>query len=366
MLFLQISEWFLRRGERGLFMLSVIACFGAGAFLGAYMLHLVPEVDHLLHEFWLDPSGIDYPMAQLLVGLGFFLLVFIEQGIHALNDRMDKKAASNQDSPTFDIAVVENGKGQQNPGCQETAMGVDSTASECGVQPASSKPMAHVNSVASIATIDSCADLVEEEENRGEKMGAMKAVVLFVALSSDCVFEGLSLGLQSSEAGVWNLVIAILSHEVVISFMLGLELLKHYRPRQVFWLGFAYAMMNPVGIATGTAIHAFVGGDDVFEVVSGVLQALCGGVFIYVTFIEILAREFVGSNSVIKTGAVFAGFIMMALLALVPTGALEDGHGDLVDATTTATTAMSEFLTTVASWTDWTQLMQVRCLDLDF
>ena len=279
-------------------MLSVIACFGAGVFFGAYMMHLAPDVEHLLQVYWLQPADIDYPFPQLLVGLGFFMLVFIEQAMHSLNDIVDKRASKDEiekasyDNSGLEVSVKVEGA--------ETSKGLPESTSEV-----------------SLATSET--ELVQKK-----KMGAMKAVVMFVALSSDCIFEGLSLGLQSTESGVWNLVIAILSHEVVIAFMLGLELLKHYTPKQVFWLGFFYAMTNPIGISTGTAIHATMGGDEVFEVVSGILQALCGGVFIYVTFIEILSREFVGSSSIIKTSAVFIGFAVMALLKLVPHGTIEE------------------------------------------
>ena len=335
-------------------MLSVIACFGAGAFLGAYMLHLVPEVDHLLHEFWLDPSDIHYPVAQLIVGLGFFMLVFIEQGIHMLNHRVNGKdnESTEKASASDDIATIEAGKTAEDISKSDT--NTDVFVPPSVEETTSSQGIPHVDSRVSISTVGSAADLVreaeEEEEQKGAtNMSAMKAVVLFVALSSDCVFEGLSLGLQSSEPGVWNLVIAILSHEVVIAFMLGLELLKHYRPKQVFWLGFAYAMMNPVGIAIGTTIHAFVGGDDVFEVLAGVLQALCGGVFLYVTFIEILAREFVGNNCIVRTTAVFAGFIMMALLALVPTDHLVDDPDHAIEVTTEAVTTITQHLTSAMS-----------------
>ena len=291
-------------------MLSVIACFGAGVFFGAYMMHLAPDVEHLLQVYWLQPADIDYPFPQLLVGLGFFMLVFIEQAMHSLNDIVDKKADKDQvDKVSYDNSGIQIEVGGAPVPTVEVPVKIEGGDSTKGLPESASQ--------VSLATSET--ELVQKK-----KMGAMKAVVMFVALSSDCIFEGLSLGLQSTEAGVWNLVIAILSHEVVIAFMLGLELLKHYTPKQVFWLGFFYAMTNPIGISTGTAIHATMGGDEVFEVVSGILQALCGGVFIYVTFIEILSREFVGSSSIIKTSAVFIGFAVMALLKLVPHGTIEE------------------------------------------
>ena len=80
-------------------MLSVVACFGVGAFLDAYMLHLLPEVNELLWEAWLEPAGIEYPVPQMLVGMGFFMLLFIEHGIHALKITWTARLPSPLTSP---------------------------------------------------------------------------------------------------------------------------------------------------------------------------------------------------------------------------------------------------------------------------
>jgi len=315
---LKVSSWFISRGEKGVFMLSVVACFGAGVFFGAYMMHLAPDVEHLLQEYWMGPSNIDYPMPQLMVGLGFFLLIFIEQSMHILKDIADKKDEKAA-AKAYDNQAVEFNVGETEISVTLEKIPYDEKMGAPGSIP-------QVASQVSIRTTNSEAELTAEANDNGKKkMGAMKAIVMFVALSADCIFEGLSLGLQSTEAGVWNMVIAILSHEVVIAFMLGLELLKHYTPKAVFWLGFFYAMTNPIGISTGTALHEILGGDDdIFEVVSGILQAMCGGVFIYVTFIEILAQEYVGKSCTTKTVAIFVGFAVMALLKLVPSGSIAE------------------------------------------
>jgi len=324
-------------------MLSVVACFGAGVFFGAYMMHLAPDVEHLLQEYWMGPSNIDYPMPQLMVGLGFFLLIFIEQAMHILNDVADKKDEK-ANSQAYDNKAVEFNVG-------ETEVSVKMEMPDSEKIPYDAKMgapggMKNVPSEASIKTTDSEAELTPDDGKK--KMGAMKAIVMFVALSADCIFEGLSLGLQKTEAGVWNMVIAILSHEVVIAFMLGMELLKHYSPKAVFWLGFFYAMTNPIGISTGTALHEILGGDDdIFEVASGILQAMCGGVFIYVTFIEILAQEYVGKSCTTKTVAVFVGFAVMALLKLVPSGSIEEDPG--VDVGQNVTDVLSTILPEVSS-----------------
>jgi len=283
---LKIEEWFKRRGKRGEWFLSVLACFGGGIFFGVYMMHLGPEVDEIIEEHIEKPYDIHYPIANLLVGLGFFLLVGIDKLMHHFQHSSKNHDAENAASKT--------------------------TGGHSHL---------HLPASPSTATIISVDEQEVEEhvisDTERQSLAGFKAVMMFMALAADSVFEGLALGVQLTETGVWNLVLAILGHEVVIAFMLGLEIRKHYQVGASFWLGFCYALADPIGILVGITISATTGESGSFELVSGVLQAVCCGVFIYVTFLEILAREFAHSSSLIKTVAVFAGFGLMALLTLI-------------------------------------------------
>ena len=343
-------------------MLSVVACFGAGAFLGAYMLHLLPEVNELLCEAWLVPAGIDYPVPQMLVGIGFFMLLFIEHGIHTLNDCIDNKDTKTAQSATNDTAVADAGdispadggkmdvqsKSSGSPIGQEFVIIPISVNQEC------MPPEKLQNSLSPKSTIskDSAPSAKSNEadqvsEGGEEDMSAMKTVVLFVALSFDSVFAGLGLGLQKNEAGVWNMVLAILSHEIVFSFVLVLELLKHHSAKRAFWLGFTYATMAPLGIAAGTAIYVFVGGGDGFIILSGILHALCGGIFLYITFVGILSRELIGNGRTIKILAVVLGYLLLALVKLVPSEGdyIPDDLENDTEQTTAASLHLANILT---------------------
>merc|ERR1712038_450808 len=65
-----VSEWFYKRGENGLMALRVLRCFGGGVFLGNFLLHVTPEVIHLIDDSGVLPS--DYPYPMLFIGGGFF------------------------------------------------------------------------------------------------------------------------------------------------------------------------------------------------------------------------------------------------------------------------------------------------------
>ena len=160
----------------------------------------------------------------------------------------------------------------------------------------------------------------------GDNAGLAGSIILLVAAGCCSVFEGLSLGLQETEQGVWDLTIAILSHEVLLGFSLGIKLCRCITPIRVFLFAIAYGLMTPLGISVGVAIMESQGsdtGDDV-TIASAVLIALTGGVFLYVTFFEILNGEISANSHIAKHIAALCGFALMALISLVPH---EHGHG---------------------------------------
>ena len=75
---IKISDWFASRGERGRDVLSWLMCFGGGVFFATFILHMGPEVRTILHVALLQPNGITYPVADLMMAGGFFLVLFIE------------------------------------------------------------------------------------------------------------------------------------------------------------------------------------------------------------------------------------------------------------------------------------------------
>jgi len=82
---------------------------------------------------------------------------------------------------------------------------------------------------------------------------AMRSVILILALSLHHLFEGMSLGLQRTVTGAFMLLIALLCHETIISFSLGLQFVKcGYTTRQHYITAFACSMVEPIGVAVGT------------------------------------------------------------------------------------------------------------------
>ena len=151
---------------------------------------------------------------------------------------------------------------------------------------------------------------------------ASRSIILLIALSLHHIFEGLSIGLKTNTSAVWHMCICLVSHELIISFSLGMQLIATFRSRlQVVIASALCSIVTPVGIVLGMIIMETGSGDsELVQIVNGLLQSIATGIFIYVTFFEILQDELnrpSGSN-VIKVASVICGFLMISAFGLMP------------------------------------------------
>ncbi len=309
-----VAGAFIRRGETGRKALSILNCFGGGVFFGAYLIIMTPEVRHLLDETLLIPNDITYPLPEFFIGIGFFILMFVEKAVLTANKIKD------------DTHIVPVGPPEMMPQPTDNTLKIN-------------RAITGDKDIEMIADNNGKTDNTPDENNIKDQVnqvvnpphqghshrldktaGPIKTLLLLIGLSLDCVFEGLAVGLQRSTRGVWNMVFAILSHEFVIAFTLGLQLVNYNSSKKVFILSVVYGMTCPIGIAIGTIIYETGGESNTVDVLSGVCQAFSGGVFIYCTFLQILATEITHDAPLRSLIAVLLGFGLMCCLAAVPEG----------------------------------------------
>lgn len=187
--------------------------------------------------------------------------------------------------------------------------------------------------------------MTDEQIDDGHQHGhhhATRSIILILALSLHRIFEGMSIGLQNSVQNVAHLFLAVMCHETVIGFSLGLQFVKsRLNLRRLLVTSFVCSVIMPLGVAFGTAMTESGQQSNSLDVANGILQAIAMGTFIYVTFFEILQEEVDPEDtSVGKIVFIFLGFAMMALLDLIPE---EQVTGSL--ATTVSTIHGSESVT---------------------
>lgn len=306
----KVAAWFQKRGEKGKRFLSCMMCFGGGVFLATYILHMAPEVRYLLQESLMEHYHIVYPVPDLIMAVGFFLVMFMEKIIICINARKGqekKKQEAEVDTAKTDNAInvsvvytnpvvcLENG----DPAFPESKKIPQENTQENGLD-------THGHSHE--------ADLLKDNNST-------RAIVLLVAISFHRTFEGMSMGLQSTVQSVWHLFVAVMCHEVIIGFSMGLEFVRYKWPlKRMFLACLLCNLFMPLGATIGTLVSE-IGNSSAtdFDLLTGVLQGIATGTFIYVTFFEILAVEMdCHSTGMSQPLSVLLGFLVMAALFAIP------------------------------------------------
>lgn len=147
---------------------------------------------------------------------------------------------------------------------------------------------------------------------------------MLTALSIHALLEGLAIGIQDTTAKVMILFTAVISHKLVVSFCLGVELTASQgsKFKNHFLAIFVFSAGSVLGILIGMGLV------DLNDVTDSkflpVLQGIAGGTLLYVTLCEVLPREkarWHQSQSNKAAGlaqllAFTAGFTVMTLMTL--------------------------------------------------
>ena len=349
-----VSPWIINKGAKGERWMCYLMCFGGGIFFGTFLLHMAPEVRYILDTTLLDPNEILYPVTDLIIGLGFFFVLYLEKIVMRINKRrMQKKALKTQQNciafQSKQCAHVcrccREGKpcvgGQTNEAlqgdngefvvCSRIAIQVkeieDAGSDSCSDPAIEEKPSSpdaeqkyDLSNAKEVESNDSHS--MHEHAAAGASHHDVRSLVLIIALSMHHIFEGLSLGLQTTVQRVFTLLIALMCHEMIISFSLGLQFVKcKYSLRRMIVTSFCCSIIMPIGVAVGMIMSEVGATSTALDMANGIIQAFACGTFIFVTFFEILQEEInPHDTSIGKVTGAAIGFIVMALMTLIPDG----------------------------------------------
>jgi len=120
---------------------------------------------------------------------------------------------------------------------------------------------------------------------------SLRSLLLLAALSLHSIFEGLAIGLQENIEEVLQIFAAVVLHKCVIAFGLSLNLVQSkLRTAVVVQLTLIFCLAAPIGLGLGMGVMEF--SDKLSsEILSGILQGIACGTFLYVTFFEVLPHE---------------------------------------------------------------------------
>ncbi|XP_069561772.1 zinc transporter ZIP1 [Brachyistius frenatus] len=270
-------KWFRRTNgtETHRTVLSLISCFAGGVFLAACLLDIIPDyLSDISAELDARKVETSFPLAEFIMAVGFFMVLIMERFV--LNCR-DMSGYHEERAPLIPEIRHSHG-GAASPEVESSGHHV------------------HVDFQAH---------------------SSFRSFMLFLSLSLHSVFEGLAIGLQSTDSKVLEICIAILIHKSIIVFSLSVKLVQSaVRPLWVVAYIGVFALMSPLGIAIGIGVmEAQLAAGTLIQ---AVLEGLAAGTFVYITFLEILPHELNSpGQQLLKVLFVLIGFCIMAALAFL-------------------------------------------------
>lgn len=265
--------------------LSLISCFAGGVFLAACLLDIIPDyLSDISAE--LDSRRVEtsFPLAEFIMACGFFIVLIVERIV--LSCRKDEASREERDP-----LISSHGQGHGHGHGHGYGHGHGHTSS-----------------------LESSGHHIHVDH---QAHSSFRSFMLFLSLSLHSVFEGLAIGLQTTDTKVLQICIAILVHKSIIVFSLSVKLVQSsLRPIWVIAYIGVFAMMSPLGIAVGiivTEAQLTAG-----TLIQAVLEGLAAGTFIYITFLEILPHELNSpENPLLKVLFILLGFSVMAGLTFM-------------------------------------------------
>ncbi|XP_034976410.1 zinc transporter ZIP3 [Zootoca vivipara] len=279
------------KADRSQRIISLCNSFGGGVFLGTSFNALLPAVREKLEEVLKMGNVVtDYPLAETIMLLGFFMTVFVEQLVLTVR----------KEEPSFiDLKTLNAG----------SDAGSDSEFESPFLESASNRHHYHQGSSTSHSS-SQCGLNVHELS----RSTPLRLFSLVFALSAHSIFEGLALGLQEEGHKVMSLFLGVAIHETLVAVALGITMAKTgLTVRQAAKLAGPVSLMIPLGIVIGMGIESRR--NTASSVASVLLQGIASGTFLFVTFFEILAEELEEKNNrLLKVLFLVLGYAVMATL----------------------------------------------------
>ncbi|XP_037083596.1 zinc transporter ZIP3-like [Pollicipes pollicipes] len=295
--------------------LSVANSLASGVFLDLCFLGLIPMVQELFSKLWVELEvSVHYPVGEALVLVGFFLILTVENFAIWLQGRGQQKP-----EPGMRALSIENIADVVSEAAPRTTLPKGDDREDGGE---AGRPLTAQTGGKEPNGVELQVMAAPETSGQGHSHGAVLAannsglrfLMLLSAISLHSLFEGMAIGLQVSMSVLLNLLLAILIHESLVGLAIGVKIAQQ---KVSFWKSLrlicAFTTMIPLGIGLGIALGTAEGATG--YALSGTCQALAAGVFLHVTFMELVPDELEHSqNAFVSIACMFLGFSGMSLI----------------------------------------------------
>lgn len=225
----------------------------------------------------------DYPVAETIMMVGFFVTVFVEQLVLTFQ----KEKPSFIDLETFNAG---------------SDVGSDSEYESPFIASSRGRTLYGEHGQHSHG-------LNVQELSRSSPL---RLVGLVFALCTHSIFEGLALGLQEEGGKVLGLFLGVVVHETLVAVALGVSMAKASLPmKDAAKVAVTVSLMIPLGISIGMGIESAQSAAS--NIASLLLQGVAGGTFLFITFFEVLAKELEDKNDrLLKVLSLVLGYAALA------------------------------------------------------
>ena len=246
---------------------------------------MLDEIEQRYH------TKVDYPVAEFVVLMGFFIILILEGIVSEWQERI--KIRVEAQTPTETSPLLRN----QDP---EDILGHEGTPRERRTSYTSEGPGPREGSqdaeVVTVVQPRAAAETGDHHDHDHLPLdvfvhSAFRATLLLVALSFHSLFEGLAIGLQLTIGELWSVFLAVIVHKGIMAFALGLQLAQSSLAfRYILVSNAIFSISSPLGIAIG------IGLTDIEEsitrdIANGILQGIACGTFLYIALLEVLFPE---------------------------------------------------------------------------
>ncbi|KAK4807967.1 hypothetical protein QYF61_016198 [Mycteria americana] len=265
----KIIEADYEKAHRSKKVLALCNSFGGGVFLATCFNTLLPAVREKLSEVLRQGNvTTDYPVAETIMMVGFFVTVFVEQLILTFQ----KEKPSFIDLETFNAG---------------SDVGSDSEYESPFIASSRGRTLYSEHGHHSHSHGLNIQEL--------SRSSPLRLIGLVFALCTHSIFEGLALGLQEEGGKVMSLFLGVAIHETLVAVALGISMAKTSLPlKDAVKMAVTVSLMIPLGISIGMGIESTQNAAS--NITSLLLQGIAGGTFLFITFFEILAKELEDKN----------------------------------------------------------------------
>ncbi|KAL3867560.1 hypothetical protein ACJMK2_040447 [Sinanodonta woodiana] len=331
---------------------SILSCFSGGVF---FFHNHYEHASRIVEKRGFNMQFKTYPITESLLGIGFCLIILIENigaaccvqrsckrkvkdapcqeevdGVTMVKEiGMDAKSLPGRKSSDGEVKYVSDYEMETEftntqDMLQEPFQFHGAVAPSCKVsnQAGNVKDYGTITNVSNsdLINIPDNEQLLTNDDNiicnssAPSRLTKFRTVILLIALTVYMMFDGLSLGLQKEDSNVWQLLGAIAIHRIIVSFSVGSKLVGLI-PSMTIMMGILtlFSVVSPLGLIVGIVISPANQIDNIVRnLVSAILQGITTGMIMYVTFFEVLLKECLGTRDLRKIVALIVGFVIIA------------------------------------------------------